>query len=359
MVTQRRRRGDSPRSGHDDIDGVLCHFAVGGELAAGHRHHAVAGRADRVSAREVGRALRDVPALGRWRQEGTQPGPEAGDVSPGEVRGGDGVGGIEQVVDVLGGTGGIVQRAGVVRVGGAEIDEVRLRPRHDEDGPLVLGDRDDRGDVARQPAGRHGDVDALGRPDRVRILALVEGPHVVGPDARGVDDDPRPDREFRGLVVGHRSDNGAVGGPVRAGRQADDRGVVGHDGAELVGRRARHREGQAGIVGPGVEVEEPGHEVAGAEGRQMRQRLLLRDFAVAFPDAPPAGEVVEPQRGGVRAGHGFGDDAVAAEEGNEKREWADQVRCIVQEVLSFGQILVDESELALLEVAEPAVDHLR
>ena len=191
------------------------------------------------------------------------------------------------------------------------------------------------------------------------ILALVEGAHVVGPDSRGVDHDPRPDRELRGLVVGHRSHSGAVGRPVRARGQADDRGVVGHDRAELVGRRARHREGQPGIVGPGVEVEEPRHEVAGVEGWQVCQRLLLRDFAVALPYAPTAGEVVQPQRGGVRAGHGFGHDAVTAEEGDEKREWADQMRRIVQEVLSFGQILVDETELALLEVAEAAMDHLR
>src|ERR1700733_7691961 len=81
-----------------------------------------------------------MPALGRWRQEGAQPGPDAGDVGPGEGRGGDGVGGIEQVVDILGGTGRIVQRAGVVRVGGPDIHEVRVRPGQDENGPLVLAD---------------------------------------------------------------------------------------------------------------------------------------------------------------------------------------------------------------------------
>ena len=62
-----------------------------------------------------------------------------------------------------------------------------------------------------QPVGRHGDVDALGRPDGVGIAALVEGAHRVGPDARGVDHDPGPDRELRGLVVGHRTHDGAVG----------------------------------------------------------------------------------------------------------------------------------------------------
>jgi hypothetical protein len=125
---------------------------------------------------------------------------------------------------------------------------------------------------------------------------------------------------IRALVVGHRSHHGAVGGPVSAGRQADDRSVVGDDRAELVGRRARHREGQPGVVGPGVEVEEPRHEVVGAERRHVRQRLLLRDLAVPFPDAPTARQVVQPQRGGVRASHGLGHDAVTAEEGDEERE---------------------------------------
>ena len=96
------------------------------------------------------------------------------------------------------------------------------------------------------------------------IPALVEGADGVGPDARRVDHDPGPDRELRGLVVGHRTHDGAVGVPVRPGRQADDRGVVGDDRTELEGRRARHGEGQPGIVGPGVEVEEAGHQVVGA-----------------------------------------------------------------------------------------------
>ena len=42
FVTQRRRRGDSPNSGDDCVDGVLCHLPVGGQLATGHRHDTVA-----------------------------------------------------------------------------------------------------------------------------------------------------------------------------------------------------------------------------------------------------------------------------------------------------------------------------
>ena len=64
----------------------------------------------------------------------------------------------------------------------------------------------------------HGHVHALGGTDGVGIGALVEGPHGVGPDARGVDHDPGPDRGTPTLVTGDGPDDGAVGGPVGAGR---------------------------------------------------------------------------------------------------------------------------------------------
>ena len=210
-----------------------------------------------------------------------------------------------------------------------------------------------------QPVGRHGHVDALGRSDRVGIPALVERPHRVGPDAGGVDDGPGPDRELRCLVVGCGTHDGTVGGAVGARREADDGRVVGDGRPELEGRCAGEGERQSGVVGPGVEVEEAGHEVIGVERREMGEGLVLGDFAVPLPDAPPAREVVHPEGGGVRPGHGLGHDAVAAEEGDEKGEWADEMRGVVEQALPFGQVLVDEAELPLLEVAEAAVDHLR
>ena len=141
--------------------------------------------------------------------------------------------------------------------------------------------------------------------------------------------------------------------------EADDGGVVGHDRAVLEGGGAGHGERQAGVVGPGVEVEEPRHQMVGVQRGEVGERLVLGDLPVAFADAPAAGEVVHPQRGGIRAGHRLGDDAVAAEEGDEERQRADQVRRVVEQALALGQVLVDEAELALLEVADAAVDHLR
>ncbi len=91
----------------------------------------------------------------------------------------------------------------------------------------------------------------------------------------------------------------------------------------------------------------------------MVERLLLADLLVALPDAPAAGEVVHPERGCIGARHGLGDDAITTEERNEERQRRDQVRCVVEEALALGEVLVDEAKLTLLEVTDAAVDHLR
>jgi hypothetical protein len=189
------------------------------------------------------------------------------------------------------------------------------------------------------------------------MRALVEGAHVVGPDARRIDHDPGAHGELRGWVGRIGTHDGTVGVPAFIGGQANDRRVVGHDGSVLERGGAGQRQGQAGIVRPCVEVQEAGNEMIGAQRRQMGQRLILGDALVADADAEAAREVVEPQRNGVGAGHGLGDHAVAAEEGYEKRQGADELGCVVQKALTLGQIFVDQSELALLQVAQAPVDH--
>ena len=116
---------------------------------------------------------------------------------------------------------------------------------------------------------------------------------------------------------------------------------------------------EPGVIGPGVEVEEAGYEMFGAERREVGEGLVLGDLPVSFPDPPTTGEVVHPQRRRIGAGHRLGNDTIATEEGNEERERADQMWRIVEQALPLGQILVDEAELTLLEVANATVDHLR
>jgi hypothetical protein len=225
---------------------------------------------------------------------------------------------LEQVVDVFRRAAGIVERALVVGVGGAHVDEIRFGPRHHEDGATVLGDRNDGGNVGRQAMRRQRDVDSFGGTNGARVRSFVEGPHIIGPDAGGVDDDPGLDRDVGRGIGGIGANDRSVRRPVVGGGEADHRGVVGHDGAVVERRRTGHGEGQAGIVGPRVEVEEPGHEMVGVERRQVGQGLGFGDPFVTGADAQTAGDVVEPQGNGVRAGHRLGDHPVPAEEGDQE-----------------------------------------
>ena len=105
LVTQRRRRGDSPSCAHDGVDGVLGHLAVGGELAAGDRDDA-----RRVTSSPCGGATgrRCAPRRGlpSGARSGRRPAQTPVTSRPGEARRRDVVGRVEQVVDVLGRAGG-------------------------------------------------------------------------------------------------------------------------------------------------------------------------------------------------------------------------------------------------------------
>ena len=159
---------------------------------------------------------------------------------------------------------------------------------------------------AGQLGGRHGDVHALGRADRGGVGALVEGPHLVGPDPGGVDHHPCPDVEVRAVGrlaegPGHgRPDPRTTRAPMTVPRSSvtkpDHRRVVGGHRAVVQDGGAQHGQGEPGVVGPGVEVQEAGHQPVGAQGGQVGQGLGLGHPAVPGPDAEPAGQVVEPQR---------------------------------------------------------------
>ena len=77
------------------------------------------------------------------------------------------------------------------------------------------------------------------------------------------------------------------------------------------------------------------------------------------PDPQAAGEVVAPHRRTEDAGDLGGDHAALAEHRDEEGQDPDQVRSVAEQALALGQRLVDEADLALLEVPEAAVDQLR
>ena len=122
-----------------------------------------------------------------------------------------------------------------------------------------------------------------------------------------------------------------------------------------------HGQGEAGVVDPGVVVEEPGRQPAPVEVGHELERLPLRQPLVQLADPGAAGGVVHPQGGADPPGVGPG-PGLARHPGGEHRdeegERLDQVGGEAQEPLPLGQGLVDEAELLLLEVAQPAVDEL-
>ena len=139
--------------------------------------------------------------------------------------GGDGVGGVEDVVDVLGEAGRIVERTVPVGVGGARGRRRRRRaraPRRSTAGPSGPGSPR----RCRREAATAGTVMWIPLAGRIEwgCVPLVEGADVVGPHAGGVDHDRGPDLESpcRPAVGGRRwppGDPAAVTRPVgHAGR---------------------------------------------------------------------------------------------------------------------------------------------
>ena len=183
--------------------------------------------------------------------------------------------------------------------------------------------------------------------------ALVEGAHLVGPHAGGVHDGATAHVEL--LAVGLDRRRGHP--PVAVLAQAAQRGVGG-DGRSVRGRRARHGQAEPGVVGPGVVVEVGAGQTVGGHRGEVGQRLVLGEALVDLADAGPAGEVVAPHRHAHRPGHLRRHDPVLGQDRDEERQRADQVGRQLAQPLALGQGLVDQDDLPLLEVAQPAVDEL-
>ena len=76
-------------------------------------------------------------------------------------------------------------------------------------------------------------------------------------------------------------------------------------------------------------------------------------------DAQAAREVVGPHRCAEQPGDAAGEEAVAGEHREQERQHPHEVRCGVAQYLALGQRLVDEADLALLEVTDAPVHELR
>ena len=79
---------------------------------------------------------------------------------------------------------------------------------------------------------------------------------------------------------------------------------------------------------------------------------------VALADAQATGEVVHPQRAAEHGREAAIDATAAREDGDEEGEHADEMRRVLEDSLPFGEALVHQAELTLVEVPEPAVHEL-
>ena len=124
-------------------------------------------------------------------------------------------------------------------------------------------------------------------------------------------------------------------------------------------RGAGDGEREAGVVGLGVVVHVRTGETVTGERRHVRQRGVDRDAVVALADAQAAGEVVHPERGAEHPGEPAVDHPAPGQDRDEEREHPHEVGRVLERPLAFVQRLVDEPELALLQVPQAAVHELR
>ena len=286
---------------------------------------------------------------------------------------------VKEVVDFRVGAHGVLGHVGV-DVGGADQDAVPHRV--DQHDPAVGVFEEDFAAVARREQLRmvHHNVRTLGsaHEGRRRPHGLVGQ---VDPGARRVHDDVCGEVEhLAGQLVAQLDGSSGSGAGVAGGTAQRDEGDVVAGPGQVAVRAAgllavlEHIEGEAfGVVDRGVEV---GGRVLDprVQAGQFSQRALAAAELVTRHRAAVAGEEVvhaqaeldqESSALGVLAllvgqeAHGGGQDSgEGAEDRDRGLQRLDVVRCNPQEPVAFDHGLLDEAELAVFEVPDPAVDHV-
>ena len=198
----------------------------------------------------------------------------------------------------------------------------------------------------------HRDVDALRRADRVRVRSLVEGPHLVGPHAGGVDHDRRGD-----LAPPRRPPPRWPRRPGPRPCESHDAGPVERDRA-MLGGRARDRQAEPGVVGPGVVVEVRRGQPVGRQRRHVGQAASFFRRWWSLPiRAPPVRSYIHRAVPSARASLAFITPSFVS---IGIRNGSTCTRCgaLWRRRWRSARPLVHEAHVALLEVAEAAVDEL-
>ena len=189
-------------------------------------------------------------------------------------------------------------------------------------------------------------------------VALVEGAHVVGPHAGGVDDARRADVEARRRRPRRRRRR--PGRPSSLCKPTTPRAVGDHR-AVVEGGGAGDREREAGVVGLRVVVEVRAGEAvapaASACGRGLSS-FLRRLWSLPMR-APPVRSYIHMALPRARASLRVDEPVLAEERDQERAGRCTRCGAFLRSRWRSAQGLVDEADVALLEVAQPAVDELR
>ena len=333
------------------VDGVGGHLAVGGQLPAGDGHEARLRAQHPVHAGQVGGA----PGAGGLHQR-PQARPGADHVVGGDRALDREVERAQQVLDVIRRALWIVDGTVVVGVGRADVGEAAVG--HDEHRASVARHRHHHRNLVADLLPGHGDVDALGRPDRVGVGSLVLLADVVHPHARRVDHGACAYGELLVVARSAGPDHDSVDPSLGVLLQAHRRGSVGHHGAVVERGGAQDRDHEAGVVDGGVVVEVGRNEAVASQRRHVGERLVVVEALVELADAPATGEVVAPHRDAQEARDLGGDHSTLAEHRDQERQYLDQVRGVAEHPAPLAERLVDETDLALLQVAEASVGQL-
>ncbi|MNN14559.1 hypothetical protein D3C81_1276310 [compost metagenome] len=196
---------------------------------------------------------------------------------------------------------------------------------------------------------------ALGGADVQRLLfaALAAGP-VAQPHAGGHDDHARTHADF--LLA--RVDDGAIDLAVAVARDLHDLRVVGH-GRAMEGGGARDVQRQPRVIHPRIEIQEAPGQVLRIEGGAVREDLRLGQLLVQDAFAPAAGQVVRPEQALECLGEPLVEHAVALHHGKQEWQALHQMARVAAQALALKQGMAHQAQVALLDVAQAAVHHLR
>jgi hypothetical protein len=256
---------------------------------------------------------------------------------------------VEQVGDVLALDGGRdLGTLGMIRVGGS--DERALVPRdHEHDPPVLHRVQDDRR-LVPDAGSRDDDVYALRRSEP-RRPGLVHGDHGIHPRPRRVDDGAAANRQLAtAQPVGQLHADHAA----RLLHEADRARIRYGDGAGFASRE-QGLEHQPRVVGPAVPVHAGAAQTIRQQPRLGATRAVGAEHPVQVHAADARQDVVRPQaRSELPLAHGaVGIDRV------DELHGTDEVRREAAEPFPLASRLEDEPDLALLQVAQTAVDQLR